>query len=379
MRIFRPTDTALWLLWGMLAGCAADPESSPRPGTGGAPAAPSGGSGGVSGMTSFGGSPAAGASQGGSTAAGAPQGGSTAAGAPGYGGNPAGAGASGSSGSAGLGAAANAGGSASGGAAGRGGSGGTAAAGTAGAGGATGGAAGAPATGGSGGSAGSLGNRCPATALFCEDFEDGNLDGWEKSSITGVLAVQTTLAASGKSALGIEIPPNQRGGFIEKRGAPLFPLPAKAMWGRMMVYFDGVSDGHTDFVRGATTSGGTPWYNVGEQHGEVMLNYYNGAAADCWARPSPTKVVAQKAWTCWEWRFDGNTNEMEFWIDGQPSRRVMGTGDGCLSNAKTTWAAPEFGRLSIGSYIAEPKATTMKMWIDDIAVGTQARIGCPAP
>jgi hypothetical protein len=193
------------------------------------------------------------------------------------------------------------------------------------------------------------------------------------------LEVQTLQAASGKSALGIEIPPNQRGGFIEKRGAPLFPLPAKAMWGRMMVYFDGVSDGHTDFVRGATTSGGTPWYNVGEQHGEVMLNYYNGAAADCWARPSPTKVVAQKAWTCWEWRFDGNTNEMEFWIDGQPSRRVMGTGDGCLSNAKTTWAAPEFGRLSIGSYIAEPKATTMKMWIDDIAVGTQARIGCPAP
>ena len=136
------------------------------------------------------------------------------------------------------------------------------------------------------------GELCPASAVICEDFEDGNLDGWTQLVTGGTLAIDSAHAANGTSALSINIPANQRGGFIERTGAPLFPLPGKAMWGRVMVYFDSVSDGHTDVVRGAPVGGGTPWYNVGEQHGEILLNYYDGAAADCWARPSPGRPVA---------------------------------------------------------------------------------------
>ena len=238
--------------------------------------------------------------------------------------------------------------------------------------------------GGTGGSAattdgGTATALCPSNALFCEDFEDGNLDAWTQVVTDGTLAIDSTHASSGKNALTVNIPANQRGGFIERTGAPLFPLPAKAMWGRVMVYFDSTSDGHTDFVRGAAAGGGTPWYNVGEQHGEILLNYYDDSAADCWARPSPGKPVALNAWTCWEWSFDGNTNEMQFWIDGQLSRQVSGTGDGCTSGQNTTWTAPDFGSLRIGAYIAETRDTVAQVWLDDVAVGTSGRIGCPAP
>ncbi|MGC4091127.1 MAG: hypothetical protein QM756_25285 [Polyangiaceae bacterium] len=228
----------------------------------------------------------------------------------------------------------------------------------------------------SGGKQTTSATTCPSNALFCEDFERGTLDGWNTLLTSGTLELSSAQAASGNGALSITIPPNQRGGFIERAGAPLFPLPKKALWGRLMVYFDGVSDGHTDIVRGAASGGGTPWYNVGEQHGEIMLNYYSGAA-DCWARPSPGKVVAQHAWTCWEWGFDGSTNELRFFIDGTLSRSVSVTGDGCLSGEATPWAAPEFGSLRIGAYIAELRDSTMQVYIDDVAVGTDGRLGCP--
>lgn len=218
---------------------------------------------------------------------------------------------------------------------------------------------------------------CPANALICEDFESGTIDAWTKASWQqATLAVDSRQAAHGTKSFSITTPAMGRGGFLERRGAPLFPLPNKAMWGRMMVFFESTSDGHTDFVRGAPAKG-TPLYNVAEQHHEILLNYYNGSAADCWARPKPGKIVALSKWTCWEWNFDGNTNQMTFWIDGAVSRIVNMTGDGCLSNQATPWIAPDFAALDIGQYIAEPKAVPMQMWIDDIAVGNQSRIGCP--
>jgi len=218
---------------------------------------------------------------------------------------------------------------------------------------------------------------CPASALVCDDFEDGNLDGWTTLPSGGTITVDTTHARSGTSALSINIPGNQRGGFIERKGAPLFPLPAGQLFGRVMVYFDSVPDGHSDIVRGAPVGGSTPWYNVGEQHGEILLNYYNGAASDCWARPSPGRRVPIQTWMCWEWIFDSTRNEMQFFIDGVLSRRVTGTGDGCLSNPAQTWFAPTFGSLRLGEYIAEISATPTRIWLDDVALGTTGRLGCP--
>lgn len=218
---------------------------------------------------------------------------------------------------------------------------------------------------------------CPSNAQLCDDFENGSLDDWNKLETGGTITLDSSHAFSGSAALSVQTPSNQRGGFIERAGAPLFPLPNGAFWGRLMVYFDSVPDGHSDLVRGAPAGGGVPWYNVGEQHGEILLNYYNNAPSDCWARPSPGKPVPSGTWMCWEWSFDNTTNEEVFWIDGQLSRRVSAVGDGCVTGGNQVWGAPEFGSLRLGEYIAQPSNVPTELWIDAVAVGTAGRLGCP--
>ena len=216
---------------------------------------------------------------------------------------------------------------------------------------------------------------CPANALFCDDFENAALPGWTKIESGGTLTIDPTHFVSGKTALSVNIPGNQAGGWLERKGAPLFPLPANAVYGRLMVYFDNLVPGHSDVVRGAATGGNTPWYNVGAQNGDVLLNYFSGPA-DCWARPAPSKKIPLKTWMCWEWAFDGAKNEMDFYIDGVLLRKVAGTGDGCGSG-NATWAAPTFTSLRIGEFIAQRSNTPHQMWIDDVAVGVTGRVGCP--
>lgn len=198
--------------------------------------------------------------------------------------------------------------------------------------------------------------RGSADALVCDDFEDGNLDGWKKLESGGTLSIDMAQAQSGTHPLLVDIPANQRGGFLELSGTPLFPLPNKLFWGRALVYFDTTADGHSDVIRGAAAGGNTPQYNIGEQHGDILINYYNGPTQDCWARPQPNKVVQLKIWMCWEWSFDGNTNELQFFIDGQLSRKVTKTGDGC-GQGNATWAAPDFASLRIGQCIAQVSNT----------------------
>jgi hypothetical protein len=78
---------------------------------------------------------------------------------------------------------------------------------------------------------------------------------------------------------------------------------------------------------------------------------------------------------CWEWSFDGSKNEIQFFIDGSPSRRVSGTGDGCTG--PNVWTAPQFATLRVGEYIAQTSGTPTKMWLDSVAVGTEGRLACP--
>ena len=242
----------------------------------------------------------------------------------------------------------------------------------------SGGAAGAGgASGGTSGAAGGGSTNCPGGAVFCEDFETGSLDGWVKKESGGTLAIDGTHASSGQSALAITMATGQRGGWLDRVGAPLFPLAANAIYGRVMVYFESLPAGHTDFIRGAATNGQTPWYNVGEQTGKVLLNYFSGGS-DCWARPSPSTNIPLETWMCWEWVYDGTKDQMQLFIDEQLMRTVDGVGDGC--SGPNVWNAPDFNYLAIGAYNAQPNNSPSvgKMWFDDVAVGTTARLGCPS-
>ncbi|RYZ08052.1 MAG: hypothetical protein EOO73_10185 [Myxococcales bacterium] len=230
---------------------------------------------------------------------------------------------------------------------------------------------------GAAGAAGS-GNLCPPHAQVCLDFESGDYPGWNKKESGGTITVDGAHARHGQRSLLITTPANQRGGMIENHGAPLFPLPSKKMWGRVMVYFEGVPDGHTDLIRGSAANGG-PNYNVGEQHDSIMLNYYAGSrATDCWARPKPEKKVPDQTWMCWEWSFDSANNAVEYWLDGALLRSVNGTGDGCLEG-NGVWKAPaSFESVSVGEQIAELSPNTaFKLWVDDVAVSNTERVGCP--
>jgi hypothetical protein len=253
-------------------------------------------------------------------------------------------------------------------------SGGTAAGGNNQAGAPSGGTAGAAGTGAGGASTG----LCPAHAQLCLDFEDGAFTGWNKKESGGTVSVDKTHFSHGTQALLVSVPTGQAGGMIENHGAPLFPLPQKQLWGRMMLYFEGVPDGHTDMARGNGGNGG-PNYNVGEQHDSVMLNYYAGSSAtDCWARPKPEKKVPDKTWMCWEWRFDSAKNQMDFWMDGTLLRSVDMNGDGCLTGNGVWKAPPSFESISVGELVAErSNSTAYKAWIDDVAVSNSARVGCP--
>lgn len=233
---------------------------------------------------------------------------------------------------------------------------------------------------------------CPAGAVICDDFEDGTLSQWNINQQGGTLSVGTAFANSGTKALLVDTQPgsNNHGGYIRATGAPLFPLPNNVIYGRAMVLYEGVNGKiptqHTDIVRAADASSNVPFYNLGSQTNsgskqeEILLNYYvSYPDEDCWVRPSPGYKINAQEWMCWEWHFDGNTNQLKFYINGDLEVDLTEYGDGCVDQAQHVWDAPEFGSFQIGAYISEGGATeNQKIWIDDVAVGTSGLLGCPA-
>ena len=248
-----------------------------------------------------------------------------------------------------------------------------------GAGGEPGGASGGVGMAGAGGSAGApLQVACAAPAALCEDFEAGNLEQFAVLETGGVFDVDATHVYSGGSAVMLTIPANQRGGFLEAAGAPLFPLTGNTVWGRLMVYFEDLPSGHFDTVRGAPEGGGTPWYNIGGQGKALLFNYYSGAL-DCWSTVANKPPLPLKKWVCWEFQIDGSKNDMALWVDRQPSHSINDTGQGCVGGKQGTWAAPTFGSVRLGQVNAQTTGNQTRLWMDDIALGTSGRIGCPEP
>jgi hypothetical protein len=95
---------------------------------------------------------------------------------------------------------------------------------------------------------------------------------------------------------------------------------------------------------------------------------------------SSSSGYPEKTWICVEWQFDGASNEMRYWIDGQAQTGVDVTkvGGGCVPGRAPTggiWQAPIFDKLMIGWY-SQPFNKPVELWVDDVAVGTD-RIGCP--
>jgi hypothetical protein len=258
-----------------------------------------------------------------------------------------------------------------------------------------------------GGGAGSSADPC-ATALFCDDFEayaTGSPPGapWSSNMNGGTVAVDTTHVHSGAHSVKFSaaMATGYRSVLIDLQNTAFLPTASNVVYGRMMFWLDSApsTSVHWTFIDGEGKVPGQSYralYRYGGQlpisngadflGSQLMANYDTpdsygspavGPSSDCWLH-SDMKVVPVATWTCAEWKFDGASNAMQFWQNGEEitSLAMTGTGQGCVNQAATyPWSAPSFDRIDLGweSYQADDART---IWIDDVAIGTE-KIGCP--
>jgi hypothetical protein len=86
-----------------------------------------------------------------------------------------------------------------------------------------------------------------------------------------------------------------------------------------------------------------------------------------------------------EWHFDGDKNEMQYWLDGEPledihvAERTDAADSNCVhqEDLHGVWLAPPaFQSLYLGLERYDATQNDQNLWIDDVAV-SQSRVGCP--
>lgn len=176
--------------------------------------------------------------------------------------------------------------------------------------------------------------------------------------------------------------------YIGLKGSPVFPLPKNVMYGRMMVWLDSiVGDGvHWTMIQGEGPVpgqsfdafyryGGMNWDSQGQPR--FLANYEtSGVKSDCWQGSQSTMPVG--SWACVEWRFDGDNDEMSFWLNGTEvtDLAVKGQGQGCIDHdTNDKWLGPSFERLRLG-YEKYQDDGKRELYIDDVVISTD-RVGCP--
>lgn len=215
---------------------------------------------------------------------------------------------------------------------------------------------------------------------MCDDFESytspTNLAPWVLTMANATLMIDSTHVYSGKQAVKFNINAGANNtAQMARTGAPLFPVAQDQLWGRMMVYMTNLPAAgvHYDNIQGDPGTTMTPQYRIGGM-GTILLNYQPN---DCYDHPS--NPMPHDMWTCWQWVFDASANTIEFYIGGQLQAKVVNTGGGCTEGpASTVWTAPTFGAVRLGWANYQATTAVVDMWIDDVALGGDAMIACPA-
>jgi len=253
-----------------------------------------------------------------------------------------------------------------------------------------------------------------ATALFCDDFEGfapaaAPSGAWtvDQNNATVVVATDKFFrgaqAAKASTVASVAGAPTYKSAFLGLTGAPVVPVPNQRVYGRMMFFLDSAptTNVHWSFVDVTGLVPGQTYpaaYRYGGQlpvdsggtfvGSQFMANYdttafyatpSNGPRTDCY-KHADMQVVPVGKWSCAEWLFDGQNNEMRFWLDGTEitGLHIEGTGAGCVGQDPSyTWVAPTFSRLDVGwqSYQADDART---IWIDDVVL-SETMVGCPSP
>jgi len=216
--------------------------------------------------------------------------------------------------------------------------------------------------------------------LLCEDFEaiaEGGVPDpavWTVDKGAGAtVAVDGQQWKHGKHALHLHTLPSDNRALLHE--TKTFPLPdgKDSLYGRAYFMIGAglvVPKDHTNFFEASgQVNGQSGNYRYGAANAKFFANYNPGDPGESSQTSVPVGV-----WSCYEWAFLGDTNEMHFWIDGKELTDVAVPPGGVNG---TVWTAPKFDSFYFGwiTYATDLASDHYDIWYDDIAIDT-ARIGC---
>ena len=233
------------------------------------------------------------------------------------------------------------------------------------------------------------GDAGPCPGLFCENFEQGQVDAtqWVPYTINGAtLEVQKNIAAHGVYAahfrgLGI----GNSYAYLVTKNAPAALQPHN--FGRAYFYLAQQNRGTPDtgLIWGGTTGFPKPTYlSLAEHSGGWQLGFIKlqgSPGGESQAYPPPPIPVAK--WICLEWEFSDQPTGINLWADGA----VVGSLDandvayppnnpkGSLFNGKTSGLVGAFTDFGFGFYDWHPDMKAYDYYYDDIVLDTK-RVGC---
>ena len=243
-------------------------------------------------------------------------------------------------------------------------------------------------------------------ALFCDGFEDdvvGQLPGapWsEEMYDSGAsIVISEERAFSGKNAMHVFAPKNApRRGYVAIHDSPVFPNAARRMYGRVMVWLDaapipleGARPVHWTLLQGEGRSANDRYnsiYRLGGERQEgvgLKANFETTPPVRTNCRKHSKWTLPVAKWTCVEWHFDGERNEMQYWLDGEELSDIHVTERGdapdshCehLSDLNGQWLAPPaFQSVYMGWERYDASANDQNVWLDELVI-SQQRVGCP--
>jgi hypothetical protein len=205
----------------------------------------------------------------------------------------------------------------------------------------------------------------------------------------GTIAVDSTRALGGKSALHVKSPMVAYSDAEVSLGKPVFPTAGNSFFVRAFVYYappaasdnvylfrlDGTLPSTTTNVNGQLGAEGYPYDQptaANFKHLSTLIYHSDIASADHVSYRNPMgQELPYGRWACWEWQVDGSKNEWRLWID-EVEQFVL-TWDG---KAGSAWVVPSATTLSIGiRHPHDETAAGVEVWFDDLAVASK-RIGC---
>ncbi|HEX3695125.1 MAG TPA: hypothetical protein VH374_07020 [Polyangia bacterium] len=244
---------------------------------------------------------------------------------------------------------------------------------------------------------------CPQGALICDDFEGYPLGGdlspnWTTEIIKGNVQVETSKPYRGSQSVHLTVtlsPANEpvrtnggplRAATLIKTGAPLFPAPGNAFWGRAMVWVakmppsGSMGEVHSSHVEasGSLPNGQLVKYGEGIMGGQLLAGYtvrpsneFDLPLVDCGPKSGPG--IPEGRWVCMEWQIDGAKSQMHWWFDSKLQTQVDVNGP---QGGSCTWKAPIFDKLFLGWRHSQPSPIDIDMWMDDVVIDTK-RVNCP--